>query len=143
MKGKDLVRMGFKPGPPVGVALLLVAKAAEQLNPHQVKRELQAVLDDPIGNAAHPQFAELARVLREQAAAQQAFIERPEPAPYRVWGEGLEAGAALDQMRHSVRLPIAVQGALMPDAHVGYGARLGRPPVVRHRRRLWNGRRET
>lgn len=124
MKGKDLIKMGFKPGPSVGVALLLIPKAAEQLNPHQIERELKAVLDDPISNAAHPQFAELARVLREQAAAQQTFVERAEPAPYRIWGEGLEAGA-LDQMRHSVRLPVAVQGALMPDAHVGYGLPIG------------------
>lgn len=124
MKGKDLIKMAFKPGPSVGVALLLIPKAAEQLNPHQIERELKAVLDDPISNAAHPQFAELARVLREQAAAQQTFVERPEPAPYRIWGEGLEAGA-LDQMRHSVRLPVAVQGALMPDAHVGYGLPIG------------------
>jgi tRNA-splicing ligase RtcB len=125
MKGKDLIKMGFKPGPSVGVALLLIPKAAEQLNPHQIKRELKAVLDDPITNAGHPQFAELARVLREEAAKpQQVFVERPEPAPYRVWGEGLEEGA-LDQMRHSVRLPVAVQGALMPDAHVGYGLPIG------------------
>jgi tRNA-splicing ligase RtcB len=125
MKGKDLIKMGFKPGPAVGVALLLIPKAAEHLNPHQIKRELKAVLEDPITNAAHPQFAELARVLRDEAAKPQLqFIERPEPAPYRIWGEGLEAGA-LEQMRQSTRLPVAVQGALMPDAHVGYGLPIG------------------
>jgi tRNA-splicing ligase RtcB len=126
MKGKDLIKMGFKPGPAVGVALLLIAKASEELDRQALKRELKAVLDDPIGNAAHPQFAELARVLREEAAKPvQQFTERADgPAPYQIWGEGLEE-TAVDQIRQAARLPIAVRGALMPDAHLGYGLPIG------------------
>lgn len=126
MKGKDLIKMGFKPGPAVGVALLLIPKAAEALDPYQIKRELRAVLNDPIGNAAHPHFAELARVLREEAAKPAlVFAEREGgPAPYQIWGEGLEE-TSVDQMRQAARLPISVRGALMPDAHLGYGLPIG------------------
>ncbi len=49
---------------------------------------------------------------------------RAQPAPYKVWGEGIEAGA-MDQMKNAVRLPVAVRGALMPDAHLGYGLPIG------------------
>ncbi|HMM29136.1 MAG: RtcB family protein [Chloroflexota bacterium] len=46
-------------------------------------------------------------------------------APYRVWGaDGIEQ-SALDQMKRAVRLPVAVRGALMPDAHQGYGLPIG------------------
>jgi tRNA-splicing ligase RtcB len=46
-------------------------------------------------------------------------------APYQVWGaDGIEAGA-LDQMKRAVHLPVAVRGALMPDAHQGYGLPIG------------------
>jgi tRNA-splicing ligase RtcB len=45
-------------------------------------------------------------------------------APYRVWGSDLEA-EALTQMRNACKLPVAVTGALMPDAHVGYGLPIG------------------
>ena len=45
-------------------------------------------------------------------------------APYRVWGEGLEPDA-LKQMENACRLPVAAAGALMPDAHVGYGLPIG------------------
>ncbi len=46
-------------------------------------------------------------------------------APYQVWGAaGIEPGA-LDQMKRAVRLPVAVRGALMPDAHEGYGLPIG------------------
>ena len=52
------------------------------------------------------------------------FRERESDAPYRVWGTGLEA-EALQQMKNACKLPVAVSGALMPDAHVGYGLPIG------------------
>lgn len=123
MKGKDLIKLGFSPGRPVGVALSLVPAAEAALGREGVERELKAVLDNPVQNAAHPYFAELARVLREDAE-KPAFVPRAEPAPYQIWGEGLEAGA-VDQMKNAARLPVASSGALMPDAHVGYGLPIG------------------
>ncbi len=45
-------------------------------------------------------------------------------APYRIWGEGLEPDA-VRQMTNACKLPVAVSGALMPDAHVGYGLPIG------------------
>src|SRR5206468_10960700 len=55
---------------------------------------------------------------------QPPYVDAATPTPYRVWGEGLEAGA-LDQMKNAARLPVATQGALMPDAHQGYGLPIG------------------
>ncbi|NJL92962.1 MAG: RtcB family protein [Anaerolineae bacterium] len=49
---------------------------------------------------------------------------RSQPVPYQVWGEDIENGA-LEQMRRAAELPIAVRGALMPDAHQGYGLPIG------------------
>src|SRR5215213_7409541 len=123
MNGRDLINLGLPEGPSVGVALVLVKKARKTLDREAIERELKAVLADPIANAAHPHFAELARVLREENE-KPVYVERPAPAPYQVWGEGLEA-SAVDQMKNAARLPVAVSGALMPDAHVGYGLPIG------------------
>jgi tRNA-splicing ligase RtcB len=49
---------------------------------------------------------------------------RSEPVKYRQWGEGLEHEAVM-QMEKACLLPVAVAGALMPDAHVGYGLPIG------------------
>jgi tRNA-splicing ligase RtcB len=49
---------------------------------------------------------------------------RTSPAPCRVYGADLEQGA-LQQMANACRLPVAVAGALMPDAHQGYGLPIG------------------
>lgn len=50
---------------------------------------------------------------------------RDQPAPYRVFGEELIDPAAILQMDNAMRLPGAIVGALMPDAHVGYGLPIG------------------
>ncbi len=123
MTGRELIKMGFKPGPTIGLALRLIEQASSTLDDEGIRRELRAVLDAPVANAAHPHFAKLARALREESEKPR-YIERAEPAPYHVYGEGLEE-TAVDQMRQAARLPVAVAGALMPDAHVGYGLPIG------------------
>ena len=45
-------------------------------------------------------------------------------APYRVFGDRPDP-AALAQLQNACRLPVAVAGALMPDAHQGYGLPIG------------------
>ncbi|MDQ8187148.1 RtcB family protein [Pelagicoccus sp. SDUM812002] len=52
------------------------------------------------------------------------FIPRATPAPYRQWGEDLEP-VSVQQMVNACNLPIAERGALMPDAHLGYGLPIG------------------
>jgi tRNA-splicing ligase RtcB len=54
-------------------------------------------------------------------------------APYRIWGENHDA-TALQQMKNACALPVAVSGALMPDAHVGYGLPIGGVLATRGRR---------
>jgi tRNA-splicing ligase RtcB (3'-phosphate/5'-hydroxy nucleic acid ligase) len=51
-----------------------------------------------------------------------SILERA--VPYRQWGENLEPNA-VQQLVNACRLPVAVRGALMPDAHVGYGLPIG------------------
>ncbi|MGA2440396.1 MAG: RtcB family protein [Tepidisphaeraceae bacterium] len=48
----------------------------------------------------------------------------PHPASFRIWGDDTDP-QALEQMQNAANLPIAVSGALMADAHVGYGLPIG------------------
>lgn len=50
---------------------------------------------------------------------------RPTPLPYAVWGEACIDPGSRAQMDNAMRLPVSVAGALMPDAHVGYGLPIG------------------
>jgi len=49
---------------------------------------------------------------------------REPAAPYKIWGEHLEPDS-VRQLQNACSLPVAVAGALMPDAHVGYGLPIG------------------
>jgi tRNA-splicing ligase RtcB len=60
-----------------------------------------------------------------------AFQPRETDAPYRIWGTNLEA-EAVQQLKNACRLPVAVSGALMPDAHVGYGLPIGGVLATEH-----------
>lgn len=45
-------------------------------------------------------------------------------ASYKQWGRDIDE-QAVEQMENACRLPVSVRGALMPDAHVGYGLPIG------------------
>jgi tRNA-splicing ligase RtcB len=49
------------------------------------------------------------------------------PAPYKLWGQVNQDfdQNSLDQLTNACTLPVAAAGALMPDAHVGYGLPIG------------------
>lgn len=61
---------------------------------------------------------------RNTSVRGEAFVPRNENAPWRKWGDEIDA-AALQQMENACTLPVSVVGALMPDAHVGYGLPIG------------------
>ncbi|MBZ0290598.1 MAG: RtcB family protein, partial [Anaerolineae bacterium] len=56
-------------------------------------------------------------------ALSQPLHERP--LAYRTWGQDQIDPEAIKQMDTAMQLPISVAGALMPDAHVGYGLPIG------------------
>src|SRR5204863_4337653 len=56
--------------------------------------------------------------------ARTTFQPRASPAKYARWGSEIEL-TALEQMDNACQLPVAVAGALMPDAHPGYGLPIG------------------
>ena len=128
ISGKILKLNGWPEGP-----LIRLAKEAADalwragLDREQILARLEAVRASPSAFLADGEVGELAAALARASAAPQ---ERPEdlraaPLAYRVWGrEYIDAGA-LAQMDNALRLPVSAAGALMPDAHVGYGLPIG------------------
>jgi tRNA-splicing ligase RtcB (3'-phosphate/5'-hydroxy nucleic acid ligase) len=69
----------------------------------------------------------VAAITAEFGAPAQLERLRDAPQPFHVYGEvgaDIEA-AAVAQLELALRLPIAIQGALMPDAHPGYALPIG------------------
>src|SRR5687767_14225381 len=123
MNGRDITALGYREGPVVGLALKIAKRARKRMSEEDVLKTLSAVRDAPEQWASDPVWGELAAAIVEERD-RPYWVEREAPAPYQVWGEGLEGGA-IQQMANAVRLPVAVSGALMPDAHQGYGLPIG------------------
>jgi len=85
----------------------------------RLREEVLAVLADPQAFVVDPLRGEFAKALLKAPPP-----PRAEPVKYRQWGEGLDREAVL-QMERACLLPVSVAGALMPDAHVGYGLPIG------------------
>ena len=85
----------------------------------RLEEELKAIVANPALFAEDPLRKELAKAIVNAPPP-----PRAEPVKYRQWGEGLEHEAVM-QMEKACLLPVAVAGALMPDAHVGYGLPIG------------------
>lgn len=125
MKASKILACGVPAGAPLTAAMHCLARAAAGgVKRDRVRSALLRVVDDPAAWAGDAVWGELATALLAPRKAPTGFVRRAEPAPYTRWGEDLDA-TAVAQMEHACELPVAVAGALMPDAHVGYGLPIG------------------
>src|SRR5688500_6894117 len=124
VNGNDLLALGYPAGKAIGLALELAADACYALPKEAKLEELRMVLEDAARFSEHPVFASLAGLLFTPKEPQTLYL-RVEKVPYEIYGaEAIEEGA-LNQMETAMRLPVTVAGALMPDAHQGYGLPIG------------------
>jgi tRNA-splicing ligase RtcB (3'-phosphate/5'-hydroxy nucleic acid ligase) len=123
LKGSDLKKIGFIEGKALGLALELVERHYTGLKFEGKLALLKQILKNPssfINDAIlAPVVAELLKPADETVAL------NVEGKSYQIYGsEAIEQGA-LDQMETAMKLPVTVAGALMPDAHQGYGLPIG------------------
>jgi tRNA-splicing ligase RtcB len=125
MKARELQNLGFPRGEVIQEAIQASAEAAAAgLDRTAIRSAMAALAKDPEAFRDHPIFGAVAAALLAAQDAQAGFVPREAPARYRQWGEDCEA-EAITQMTNACRLPVSVCGALMPDAHVGYGLPIG------------------
>ena len=121
MNKKQLLKLGV-PADCVASAVQGIQRAAKAKvwRAKDAKRKIGDILKHPDSYTEDAHFAEFAADLIEE----RNFV-RPEPVSYRTWGaEGIDDNSHA-QMRQACALPNAVAGALMPDAHLGYGLPIG------------------
>jgi tRNA-splicing ligase RtcB len=120
MKNQDLARLGVPPGKAMKLAYAHMRRMFQQGSDRAaVEAEILSIVADPPAF-----FADKVRGPLARAVYRPPFTPREELAPWHQWGEGLEPDA-VKQMTNACALPVAVAGALMPDAHVGYGLPIG------------------
>ena len=125
MKKRELYNLGIPKGDAANVAVETV-KAASQAGHRKsaIRSMIAELVADPEAYLNDALLGDLAEAVSERVRLQSSFVPREEPAPYRQWGKNLEA-TSIEQMENACALPISVRGALMPDAHLGYGLPIG------------------
>lgn len=128
INGNDLIALGYPENELLGVALKMNKKRTG-FNRLEMLQHYTSVLENPDNYLTHKIFAPLAKAIIDgvgQPKFEENLIPLKEQAiTYKVFGaEAIEEGA-LKQMNTAMKLPVAVAGALMPDAHQGYGLPIG------------------
>lgn len=123
LTGNDLKHIGFTEGKALGLALDLVEKQYPNLTFDDKLALLKQILNNPSSfvndTTLSPIAAELLKPVDDTIAL------NVEGKSYQIYGaEAIEQGA-LQQMETAMKLPVTVAGALMPDAHQGYGLPIG------------------
>ncbi|MCE2733218.1 MAG: RtcB family protein [Flammeovirgaceae bacterium] len=123
LTGSDLLNIGFIEGKALGIALSLLQGPLAALTASEQKTLLQQVLAQPKSFADNEHLLPLVEALTIPKEDVISLLEAS--VPYHVYGaDAIEAGA-MQQMEIATKLLIALAGALMPDAHQGYGLPIG------------------
>ena len=126
LSGKQLRKIGYPEGPVISIAMNIMEKNFRHLNETDALEILSSILQSPNQYAEDGVLGKIAEALIPKTKTDGAEISLNQSGiQFNVFGgEGIEQGA-LHQMYTAARLPIAVAGALMPDAHSGYGLPIG------------------
>jgi tRNA-splicing ligase RtcB (3'-phosphate/5'-hydroxy nucleic acid ligase) len=119
MNSHDLIRLGVPRSAHKRAIDFIATFLLKGGDKARLEGEIKSVAANPALFAEDPLRKEFAK-----AVVNSPPPPRSDPVNFRQWGEGLEPDA-IRQMKDACLLPIAVAGALMPDAHVGYGLPIG------------------
>jgi tRNA-splicing ligase RtcB (3'-phosphate/5'-hydroxy nucleic acid ligase) len=121
--GNDLINIGFTEGKALGIALSIVESESNHLSKEEQLALLAEVVKQPTAFENDPILLPLVQELNKPTSD---VIELKEQSlPYSIYGGGAIEEGALKQMQIAMKLPVTVAGALMPDAHQGYGLPIG------------------
>lgn len=123
--GDDLIAIGYPQSKAIAIALKAANTAFSQLERGDVLAVFTKLLQYPENFLDDETLGPVARALGEEAAKDTEIPLKETADTYAVFGrENIETGAS-DQMNVAMKLPVTVAGALMPDAHQGYGLPIG------------------
>jgi tRNA-splicing ligase RtcB len=123
LRGKDLRNIGYPEGPVISVAITVMEQHYKHHTQEAALALLREVLEAPQSFTGDEQLSKIADKLIPEPSAEIAI--NPQALPYQVYGPAFIEEGALRQMDYAMRLPVTVAGALMPDAHQGYGLPIG------------------
>lgn len=125
ISGNYLIELGYPSGKVIGIVKEVVQKHFAEVGLAKLSKLLINVLHNPSQFLEDEQLAPIASALLTPKGKPDILELNAHPGTYAIFGaEGIDEGA-INQMETAMKLPITVAGALMPDAHQGYGLPIG------------------
>jgi tRNA-splicing ligase RtcB (3'-phosphate/5'-hydroxy nucleic acid ligase) len=123
---KEIRAVGYNDGPAVSVAMQTITKVFKHGTKEDALKKLKEILEAPEQFIDDENFVILAAQLIELDEEEPQDIKMNKLGiDFAVFGQDQIDETAMHQMYQAAKLPISVAGALMPDAHSGYGLPIG------------------
>lgn len=124
---KDLSKIGYTNNVARSLALGIISKHCKHSSRDEIVATLIDILEYPEKYKTDETWGKLAEhfspnVEERQFTAHNLFDK---PLPFKTYGSQFIESLAKQQMELAMRLPVTLSGALMPDAHAGYGLPIG------------------
>ncbi len=124
LSGKDLIKLGFPKNNSINIALGQINRYRKKEKKESILTEAKEVLLAPEKFKMHGTWGKVAEGLVNPVQVKLHQLNNTR-APFSIFGENEIDEQAKFQLYDALKLPIAVSGALMPDAHSGYGLPIG------------------
>lgn len=128
LRSKDFKSIEYNNDICKSLSISILSKYYKHLNKNDQLNLLNDIRENPDNYLDDDRLVNIARLFisDDSETDQKKEIELKEnPEHFTVVGRKLISSNAYQQMALAMRLPIAVKGALMPDAHQGYGLPIG------------------
>ncbi|MVZ67014.1 RtcB family protein [Sphingobacterium sp. DK4209] len=124
LSGKDLIKLGFPQTNAINIALGQISRYRKRDKKEHILQEAKQVLLFPEQYKGHGTWGKVAEGLIKPVEVRMQQL-RSQRVPFEIFGENEIDELAKRQLYDALKLPISVKGALLPDAHAGYGLPIG------------------
>src|SRR5688572_3012855 len=125
LSGKDLIKLGYPEGRAIGIAINTVLKHFRRSEKEAIYAMLRDVLSAPKDFINDSIWNKVALELIPTERKSLVHELNKTRLDYKIYGSSEIEEGARNQMEIAMKLPVTVGGALMPDAHQGYGLPIG------------------
>lgn len=127
LRTKDLSKIGYTDDRARSLVVNIISKHFKHHTKEQLITLLSAVKETPAQYLGDEVLGRIAGrfIKKEEDTHHRAFALLEQAGSLKIYGAKEIEHSAKKQMEVAMSLPVAVQGALMPDAHTGYGLPIG------------------
>mgnify|MGYP003616273903 FL=1 len=124
ISGKDFIKLGFPKNNSINIAIGQIHRYRKKEKKQTILNEAKEVLLEPEKYIGHGIWGKVAEGLIKPVEVRLQELKTTR-SPFSIFGENEIDEQAKFQLYDALKLPISIKGALMPDAHSGYGLPIG------------------